>query len=170
MKKNSNLLFIILLLIVTAFVAFFLSRKILYRQTGTLEPSPSTTLTTDTTLPTSSSGLEILKDDPVQLIDAEVVSIEGETLPTTIKVKAKLDKIFVKPPTSFKEVSLKADKNLIVTLFNLSNNQETPITLGDLKSFDQIVAEIVGDTNVNIIETDSYSIRKIRKIIGVPTQ
>ncbi len=172
MKKNSNLVATAVLLIIfaTAVILFF-SRGSSLNKEGiiTIPESPSSN-----SVPTSELNSElrplVRADYPSNLIDAEVESIAGKALPTTIRVKAKVDKILIDPPLLSKEINLKAGKNLIVTLFDLSTEKESPLRFEDLSPGDQIVAELSDGDNSSILQVDTYSVRKIRKMVVTSTQ
>lgn len=122
-------------------------------------------------LPAESAPSLIVKEDfPLKVIDAQIESISGGSLPATLVVNAKLDSIFVNPPETTKQLLIEINQGVIFTHFDLTTKEEENINFGDLQEGDQIVIELIEGENRNILDVNGYSsIRRVTKMTGNPS-
>ena len=156
MKKSLLIIvsIIIIIIIVNVFATLF-GFEIPFLTTS---ETPSPVTVSEPTVP------EIRSDYPMNLIEGKITKIEKKESKTEFTIEARVDKIFLNPPSDTTAIVVSADKNTETFIYDMGKQEKIPTDIASFQIDDQVLIGIV-ESNRDIITETSYTAIKIDKMI-----
>jgi len=121
--------------------------------------------TTTPESPESKSAEPVLRAEyPANLIEGKIVEINKKGAKTELTVEANIAKIFFNPPFDTKIITVSADEETKLFIYDMGKEKETPTTMASFEINDQVIMA-VAESNRDIITGSLYNATKINKMV-----